>query len=144
MSEIINNSAQRKEMLKHLILQLHHNEAPEIVRKRITELLQSIPYNEVVEVEQELIAEGLPEAEVLRLCDIHTDVLEGNIDTSTAKQVPQGHPVDTFKRENRALENFIEAANVLFDHVVTHGAIFGDFGNTKRTRSKKPFSSYPF
>ncbi len=117
MSEIINNSAQRKEMLKHLILQLHHNEAPEIVRKRITELLQSIPYNEVVEVEQELIAEGLPEAEVLRLCDIHTDVLEGNIDTSTAKQVPQGHPVDTFKRENRALENFIEAANVLFDHV---------------------------
>lgn len=117
MSEIINNSAQRKEMLKHLILQLHHNEAPEIVRKRITELLQSIPYNEVVEVEQELIAEGLPEAEVLRLCDIHTDVLEGNIDTSTAKQVPQGHPVDTFKCENRALENFIEAANVLFDHV---------------------------
>ena len=104
MSEIINNSQKRKELLKHMILQLHSGEAPELVRSRLVELLKSIPYDEVVEVEQELIWEGLPEEEVLRFCDIHTAVLDGHIDQSGAKSVPPGHPVDTFKMENRELE----------------------------------------
>ncbi len=85
MSEIINNSEKRKELLKHLILQLHKGEAPEVIKSRLIQLLRSVPYNEVVEVEQELISEELPEEEVLRLCDIHTAVLDGSIDTSSAK-----------------------------------------------------------
>jgi uncharacterized protein len=107
MSEIINNSQKRKELLKHMILQLHQGEAPELVRKRLVELLRNIPYDEVVEVEQELISEGLPEEEVLKFCDIHTLVLEGHIDSSQAKPVPPGHPVDTFIKENRELEKVV-------------------------------------
>lgn len=113
MSEIINNSAKRKELLKHLILQLHNGEAPEQVKSRLIHLLHSVPYQEVVEVEQALIAEGLPEEEIFRFCDIHTAVLEGSIDTSAAKSVPAGHPVDTFKQENRALEQQIAAIRAL-------------------------------
>src|SRR5690606_23515688 len=104
MSELINNSSQRKEMLKHMILELHRGVAPEQVRARLVELLSRIPYDEVVEVEQELIAEGLPVEEVLRLCDVHTAVLDGHIDLSGAKDVPPGHPVDVFRQENHALE----------------------------------------
>lgn len=107
MSEIINNSQHRREMLKHLILQLHKGEAPDIVRNRLIELLRTIPYNEVVLVEQELISEGLPEEEVLKFCDIHTAVLDGSIDTSAQQEVPAGHPVDTFKKENVELTNVI-------------------------------------
>ena len=113
MSEIINNSIKRKELLKHMILQLHSGEAPDLVKKRLTELLRSIPYDEVVEVEQELISEGLPVEEVLRLCDIHQMVLDGHIDTSGAKPVPEGHPVDTFKKENRELEKVIDYIELL-------------------------------
>jgi uncharacterized protein len=58
--------------------------------------LKSIPYGEVVEVEQEFISEGLPESEVLKLCDIHGEVLEGHVDLSGAKEIPEGHPVDVF------------------------------------------------
>ena len=108
MSELINNSQKRKELLKHMILQLHSGEAPEEIKKRLQELLKSIPYDEVVEVEQELISEGLPEEEVLKFCDIHTSVLEGSIDQTKAKPVPEGHPVDTFKRENRELERIAD------------------------------------
>ncbi len=39
MSEIINNSEKRKELLKHMILQLHSGEAPDLVRKRLAEIL---------------------------------------------------------------------------------------------------------
>ena len=117
MSEIINNSQKRKGLLKHMILQLHQGEAPDLVRKRLVEVLKNIPYDEVVEVEQELISEGLPEEEVLQFCDIHTMVLDGHIDQSGAKPVPPGHPVDTFKKENRELEKVVDAIEQLLDQV---------------------------
>jgi len=123
MSELINNSQSRKELLKHMILQLHEGVAPEAVRARLVELMSKIPYGEVVEVEQELIAEGLPEAEVLRLCDIHSQALEGHIDLSGMKIVAPGHPVDTFRRENRELEKVVKDLHGLFS--LTPEAIAG-------------------
>ena len=117
MSELINNSENRKELLKHMILQLHQGEAPEAIKTQLTNLLKGIPYDEVVEVEQELIKEGLPVAEVLKLCDIHAMVLDGNIDHSAAKGIPAGHPADTFKRENRELEKLVMQLNGIFELV---------------------------
>ncbi len=107
MSELINNSRYRKDRLKELILSLHSGESPDKVRQELISTLQSIPYGEVVEVEQELISEGLPESEVLRLCDIHGEVLEGHVDLSGAKKIPVGHPVDVFIQENKALNKVI-------------------------------------
>lgn len=116
MSESINNSGDRKALLKHMILQLHEGIAPEDVRKQLVKLLSKIPYNEVVEVEQELIAEGLPETEVLRLCDVHTEALEGHIDLSGMKIAPPGHPVDTFKKENQELRKVVTKLQELFEN----------------------------
>ncbi|MCX6154819.1 MAG: DUF438 domain-containing protein [Candidatus Kapabacteria bacterium] len=104
MSEIINNSQMRKEMLKHVILQIHEGHQAEELKPRLMELMQKIPYGEVVEVEQELISGGLPVEEVQKLCDVHSKVLEGHIDLSAMPLVPPGHPVDTFQKENRELE----------------------------------------
>lgn len=117
MSELITNSKKRKELLKHMILELHKGEAPELVKKRLAQVLQSIPYGEVVEVEQELIAEGLPEEEIMKLCDIHHSVLEGSVDLSASKSIPAGHPVDTFKRENRELEAIVHELNQLYKSI---------------------------
>ncbi|MGE5421290.1 MAG: DUF438 domain-containing protein [Chloroflexota bacterium] len=114
MSELINNSEKRRELLKHMILQLHKGEAPEMVKSRLAELLSSIPYDEVVEVEQELIADGLPMEEVLKFCDIHQMVLEGHIDQGKKQDLPEGHPVDTLRKENRELEKVIEELGSLF------------------------------
>lgn len=104
MSEFINNSSKRKAELKRLILKLHDGESQETVRKELIEVLSQVPYGEVVEVEQELISEGLPEEEVLRLCDVHSEVLEGHIDLSGAKKVPEGHPIDIMLNENAELK----------------------------------------
>jgi len=117
MSELIDNAQKRKELLKHMILQLHEGTAPEAVKKQLTRLLGKVPYNDVVEVEQELIKEGLPEEEILRLCDIHTAALEGVLDHTEAKTAPPGHPVHTFKEENRALRKKIRFLENLYDDV---------------------------
>lgn len=114
MSEIINNSSQRKELLRHLLLRLHEGDNPEVLRQRLVEVLKSIPYNEVVEVEQELInSNALTEAEILDFCDLHTAVLDGSIDLHGAKPIPAGHPVDTFKKENIAIRAEIDKYKAL-------------------------------
>ena len=114
MSELKSSVNKRKELLKHMILQLHKGVAPEEVKKTLKRLLVQIPYDEVVEVEQELISEGLPQEEVLKLCDIHSAVLKGSIDQTGAKIAEQGHPVHTFKKENEAIEWEVESLVKIF------------------------------
>ena len=117
MSELINDAEKRKELLKHMILQLHEGKAPEAVKKQLIRLLGKVPYNDVVEVEQELIKDGLPQEEVLKLCDIHTMALDGILDHTEAKKAPPGHPVHTFKEENRALRKEIQTLEHIYDEV---------------------------
>lgn len=117
MSEFINNSEQRKKRLKELILRLHRGEQPESVRRDLIEHLQKVPYNEVVETEQELIAEGLPADEVMKFCDIHTMVLDGHIDTSARRTVSPGHPIDVFQEENKAIRRVIKEARGAIEQI---------------------------
>ncbi len=117
MSELINNNEKRKELLKHMILQLHKGETADAIKQQLTRLLGKVPYGLVVEAEQELIAEGLPAQEVLQLCDIHGQALKGVVDPSGAQVAPPGHPVHTFQQENKALENELEELQSLFIEV---------------------------
>ncbi|MDT8402259.1 MAG: DUF438 domain-containing protein [Bacteroidales bacterium] len=117
MSELINNLRSRKDRLKKLILKLHEGESPDLVRKELAETLQSVPYGEVVEVEQELISEGLPESEVLRLCDIHGEVLQGHVDQTGAVPVSGGHPVDVFTKENIELKKVTKKTGDILDSI---------------------------
>jgi len=117
MSELINNARKRKDLLKHMILQLHKGQAPEAVRAQLVRFMGEVPYGDIVEVEQELISEGLPQEEVLKLCDIHTAVLKGSIDQTGAKSAPPGHPVHTFQQENKALGWEISSIIALYDEL---------------------------
>ena len=111
MSKNIDNSKFRKARLKELILKLHAGESQDSVQQELVQTLGTIPYGEVVEVEQELLEEGLPQEEILKLCDVHSAVLEGNVDLSASKEIPEGHPVDILIQENRALAVVIDSAN---------------------------------
>ena len=103
MSELIHDRGRRKELLKHMIGQLHAGEAPDAVRPRLVNLLGKVPYDEVVEVEQELIAEGMPAEEILELCDVHTEALRGALDAGPQAELPAGHPARVMGEENEAL-----------------------------------------
>jgi hypothetical protein len=117
MSEIINNSEYRKKKLKELILKLHNGQSEHQVRQELIETLKQIPYGEVVEVEQELIEDGLPQEEVLKLCDVHGAVLIGNIDLSGSKQVPEGHPIDVMFKENAEIKTLVTQISSLIKDI---------------------------
>lgn len=156
MSELINNSKFRKEKLKELILKLHQGEDPRLVRAELVQTLRNIPYGEVVEVEQELIQEGLPEQEVLKLCDVHGEVLDGHIDQSGAKLIPEGHPVDVFRQENKELIKVIRKAETLLanlhalnendfrDYALNLQSCFNELMDVDKHYQRKEYLIFPY
>ncbi len=111
MSNLINNREHRQQVLKELIGDLHNGSSVEDVKARFQETFQDVSASEISEVEQALIRDGMPVSEVQRLCDVHAAVFKGSIEEIHRPQDPSeevGHPVYTFKEENRAIEQVIE------------------------------------
>ena len=157
MSEFINNSSLRKDKLRSLLLRVHAGENIDSLREELIQGLTNVPYNEVVEVEQEMINSNLlTEEEILQFCDIHTDILDGKIDQSGAKTIPAGHPVDTFKKENVALKNETEKAYGLIEtakgltndklpgFVLQMRTIFNALSDIDKHYKRKEFLLFPY
>lgn len=108
MSEFINNREYRKKVLKELIMELHNGKKLDEVKPIFEKTFSGIAATEIAEIEQEIIAEGMPVEEVQRLCDVHASIYKGNIEEihRPSENIP-GHPVHTFKLENRAIEKLI-------------------------------------
>jgi DUF438 domain-containing protein len=112
MSEVINNREYRQKVLKELIMELHNGKSAEEVKERFAKLIEGVSPSEISEMEQALIMEGMPIEEVQRLCDVHAAVFKGSIeeihksDAKKPEDIP-GHPVHTFKLENREIEKLI-------------------------------------
>lgn len=118
MSEYINNREYRQKVLKELITELHNGKSVEEVKPRFEKLIEGISPTEISEMEQALIMEGMPVEEIQRLCDVHAAVFKGSIAEIHGPQKDEdvpGHPVHTFKLENKAIEEFIE--NDLKNHL---------------------------
>jgi DUF438 domain-containing protein len=109
MSELINNHTQRQEALKHVIHRLHKGETVEQVKAEFAELLEAVGAGEIAELEQALIAEGFPESEIKRLCDVHVAVFRESLGAQGKPSSPSGHPFDTFRAENEAAAQVLDA-----------------------------------
>ena len=110
MSEEINNRQYRQKVIMDLIAQLHDGKSVDEVKGQFEEAFQGVSAEEIAQAEQSLIANGLPVAEVQRLCDVHAAVFQGSIEEihqSTDKSEIPGHPANTLKLENRAIEKLI-------------------------------------
>lgn len=110
MSEQINNREYRQKVLKEIIMELHDGKSVEEVQERFSKLIEGVSATEISMMENQLIKEGLPVSEVQRLCDVHAAVFKGSIEEIHMPENPAdipGHPIHTFKMENRAIERQI-------------------------------------
>ncbi len=110
MSETINNREYRQKVIKQIITQLHEGKSVDEVKQKFEEAFSGVSASEISEAEGALIAEGLPVAEVQRLCDVHAAVFKGSIEEihqdKDRTEIP-GHPANTLIRENRTIERII-------------------------------------
>ena len=100
MSEFINNVSRRKETLKEALRQIHAGKPYQDVKQTFAEILQQASAGEIAEIEQALIAEGLPVEDIQYLCDVHVAMFRDSLDQQTPPQMMPGHPVYSFNAEN--------------------------------------------
>jgi len=94
---------ERLAILKQLIKDLHAGAAFDEIKRRFGELIRDVSPGEIADMEQALIAEGMPEEEIKRLCDVHAALFADMLKQPATPQVSESHPVHTFQLENRAL-----------------------------------------
>lgn len=118
MSEIINNREQesmnqfeRQAILKEIIKNLHNGKSVEEVKAQFEEAVGNITVTEISKLEQALMEEeGIPVEEVQRLCSVHTAIFKGSIEEihrSDKLEDQAGHPVHTFKLENKKIDKLV-------------------------------------
>lgn len=117
MSEFINNREvlsdhERREGLKSVIRMLHDGAPVADAKSAFARISEGISGDEIARLEGELVAEGMPVAEIQRLCDVHADVFRDQLEEPDDRDMDEipGHPVRTLIRENEALANLIKSA----------------------------------
>lgn len=119
MSEVFGRGMDRKEALKELIRRLHRGEPPQAVKAQFARVTQNVSPAELALVEQELVQEGMPRDEVMRLCDVHLAVFQESL-TSLPHIAPPGHPVYILMEEHRLM---LGLANQLVAHASRTSAV---------------------
>ncbi|GJM80685.1 hypothetical protein HMSSN139_31810 [Paenibacillus sp. HMSSN-139] len=118
MSELINNrefdapeKGRRQQLLKEIIKELHQGKSVDEVKARFEAAVGDVTVTEISAMEHALMEEeGIPVEEVQRLCSVHTAIFKGSIEEIHRSSKPEeqpGHPVHTFKLENREIERLV-------------------------------------
>ena len=118
MSELINNrehvmenKSERQEMLKEIIKDLHAGKDVTEVKAKFEEAVGDVTVAEISQLEQALMEEeGIPVSEVQRLCSVHAAVFKGSIEEIHRSEKPEdepGHPVHTWKMENKEIDKLV-------------------------------------
>jgi len=108
MSELFGNDDIRKKRLKEIVKSLHEGSDIKAVQKQFADLIKNVSPEEIAQMEQALIAEGVPAEHVQRLCDVHVQVFEKTLKRQKKMKALPGHPVHTYLEENRALKNILK------------------------------------
>jgi len=98
---------ERIEILKIIIKDLHKGVDRKALTERFQELIKDVAPTEIAQMEQQLMAEGMPEEEIKKLCDVHVEVFRGALDKKVMPGMPAGHPVHTYMLENRQAEGIL-------------------------------------
>ncbi len=107
----------RIETLKGIIKELHEGKDAESQKKKFEELIKDVAPWEIAQMEQRLIAEGMPETEIKNLCEVHVQVFKEALEHKTVPGLPAGHPVHTLMLENRVAEDILKEAEEIKDFV---------------------------
>lgn len=97
---------QRIQLLKELLLELHHGASPESIQERFEAHFTGVSALEISLMEHELMGAdtGITFEDVMKLCDVHANLFKKAVQgVELADAEHPGHPVKLFKEENLAL-----------------------------------------
>ncbi|MEM0335452.1 MAG: DUF438 domain-containing protein, partial [Thermofilum sp.] len=105
--------AQRTELVKSLLRRLHEGANVEELKREFRQVLPTVLPWEIPLIEQQLVKEGVPISEILKLCDLHVDLFREYLAGRELREVPEGHPLDLLLKENELLLKLSEQLSVV-------------------------------
>lgn len=99
--------AQGREELKRMLKKLHEAKPEELagVKKEAERYFKTTDPKELALAEQELIQEGTQRSEMKRLCDVHLEVMKGQMGAAAGKlKLPASHPISILKDEHKIIK----------------------------------------
>ncbi len=91
---------QRLAQLKEIIRELHDGVEFAALQEKFNKTVGDISPEEIASLEQSLVDEGMPETEIKKMCHLHAALFQNALEGQAMPQVPAGHPVDTYLKEN--------------------------------------------
>jgi len=95
---------ERIQAFKGIVLRLHGGATLDSLRQEFHELLRDVSPAEVGAMEQRLVADGIPETEIKKLCNLHVELFTAGSAAPELPPLPDGHPIRTFQAENALAE----------------------------------------
>jgi PAS domain S-box-containing protein len=92
----------KKKLLKEIIKQLPGKASPEEIKEKFKDVLKNVSTKDIIKVEQELVKEGMPREELLKLCDVHMEIFAEQVQ-ETELHLPKGHPISIQIEEHRVM-----------------------------------------
>lgn len=96
----------KKNVLKEIIHKLHNGQPVEDIKKEFRSILSHVTTNEITELEEELINEGMSREEILKLCEIHMQLFKEAIEGQFTL-APIGHPIYILMREHKLMLDLV-------------------------------------
>jgi len=98
--------AERAKRIKQILAELHASGGKNVeqMQTRFAKEIADVSPTEIAEIEQQMIADGVTEAEITSMCDLHVAVFRDSLDEQDTPGMQPGHPVHTFRAENREFE----------------------------------------
>ncbi|MCC6018014.1 MAG: DUF438 domain-containing protein [Candidatus Verstraetearchaeota archaeon] len=103
---------EKKEVIKAVLRELHSGVSLEVLKERFKEFLKDVSPMEIPLIEQELVREGVPIQEIIKLCDLHVALFRDFLVSRELEDVPRGHPLNLLLMENEYLLKKAEALNI--------------------------------
>lgn len=103
---------EKKEVIKAVLRELHSGVSLEVLKERFKEVLKDVSPMEIPLIEQELVREGVPIQEIIKLCDLHVALFRDFLVSRELEDVPKGHPLNLLLMENEYLLKKAEALNI--------------------------------
>ncbi len=109
MSELLHNNEEKQEALKNIVKDLSEGSDVKSVQKQFKKIIENVSPEEIATMEQSMIDGGVPVEHVQSLCDVHVKVFEDTLSKQKTRKPLPGHPVHTYREENKTLRKLIRS-----------------------------------
>lgn len=106
--------SQKIKSLQSYLVRLHQGEDLASVRREFEKDFASVSTEDIMEAEQDLLQAGKLSENMGHLCDLHSCLLHGKMETM-GEQFPEGHPLQLFLKENEAIESHLDRLSAVMN-----------------------------